>query len=60
MGLTGTLTGSNISLTSASIGGQVTTLTGSITDDAFTGTYTINGGCGNRDQGNVTGINFNP
>lgn len=56
MGLTGTLTGSNISLTSTSVGGQVTTFTGSITDNALTGTYTINGGCANGDQGNVTGI----
>lgn len=60
MGLTGTLTGSNVSLTSTSVAGQVTTFTGSITDNAFTGTYTINGGCANGDQGNVTGINVPP
>ena len=48
IGLTGTLTGSDISLTSASVGGQVLTLDGSISpiDNTFTGTYTINGGCG--------------
>ena len=56
MGLTGTLTGNNISLTSTSVSGQVTTFTGSITDSALTGTYTINGGCANGDQGTVTGI----
>jgi hypothetical protein len=64
IGLTGTLTGGNISLTSTPVGGQVTTFTGSITDNAltgtyspgrFTGTYTINGGCADGDQGNVTG-----
>jgi len=65
MGLTGTLTGGNISLTSTAVAGQVTTFTGSFTDSAltgtyspgqFTGTYTINGGCANGDQGKVTGI----
>ncbi|MBZ5655444.1 MAG: hypothetical protein LAO56_09210 [Acidobacteriia bacterium] len=56
MGLTGTLTGSNISLTSTSVAGQVTSFTGSITDNTLTGTYTINGGCADGDRGNVTGI----
>ena len=56
MGLTGTLTGSNISLTSTSVGGQVIAFTGSIANDALTGTYTINGGCANSDHGNVAGI----
>ena len=57
IGLTGTLTGSAISLTSTSVGGQVVTLTGSINgvDNAFTGTYAINGGCANGDHGTVTG-----
>jgi len=61
--LTGTVTGGNISLTSTSVAGQVTTLTGSITNLAvtysagqFTGTYSINGGCASGDQGNVTGV----
>ena len=63
IGLTGTLTGSNISLTSTSVDGQVTTFTGSISNDALNGadsalagTYTIDGGCANGDHGNVTGI----
>jgi len=57
IGLTGTLTGSDISLTSTSVGGQVLTLTVSISGigNAFTGTYTINGGCANGDHGTVTG-----
>jgi hypothetical protein len=63
IGLTGTLTGSDMSLTSTSVDGQVTTFTGTISDDAlngtnsaFTGTYTINGGCANGDHGSITGI----
>ncbi len=63
IGLTGALTGSNITLTSTTVDGQVTTLTGSVSDDtlngadsAFAGTYTIDGGCANGDHGNVTGI----
>ena len=63
IGLTGTLTGSNISVTSTSVEGQVTTFIGSISDDALNGadsalagTYTIDGGCANGDHGNVTGI----
>ena len=62
VGLSGTLTGKNISLTSSSIAGQVTTFTGSFSNPGtyspgqFAGTYTINGGCANGDQGNVTGV----
>ena len=55
LGLTGTLTGSSVSLTSASIGGQVMTITGSMTGNTLTGTYTLNGGCAAGDQGTVTG-----
>ena len=60
IGLTGTLTDGNVSLTSASVDGQVITFTGSISSkanfpDALTGTYAITGGCANGDQGNVTG-----
>jgi hypothetical protein len=53
--LTGTLTGNKISLTSTSVNGQVIGFVGDITGTAFTGTFTINGGCANGDQGNVTG-----
>lgn len=53
---TGTLNGSNISLSSASIAGQILAFTGTIANSTLTGTYTINGGCANGDQGNVTGF----
>ena len=63
VGMTGTLTGSDLSLTSSSANGQVISFTGTISDDAlngadsaFTGTYTISGGCANGDHGSVTGI----
>jgi hypothetical protein len=60
IGLTGTLTDGNVSLTSASVDGQVIAFAGSITikanfPDALTGTYAVTGGCANGDQGNVTG-----
>lgn len=63
--LTGTLRGSDLSLTATSVDGQVTTLTGNIADDTltathlpgqFTGTYTINGGCAGDDKGSVIGV----
>jgi hypothetical protein len=60
--LTGTLSGSSISLTSGSVAGQVVTFTGSFSDPGtfqpgnFTGTYAINGGCANGDKGNATGV----
>lgn len=59
--LTGTLNAGNISITSASINGQVVTLAGTITKksnfpDALNGTYTISGGCADGDDGNVTGF----
>jgi hypothetical protein len=58
--LTGTLTDGNLSLTSAPVDGQVITFAGNITikanfPDTLTGTYAINGGCANGDEGNVTG-----
>jgi hypothetical protein len=60
--LTGTLTRGSISLTSASVAGQVATFTGTFSNPGtflpgqFTGTFAINGGCANGDQGNVTGV----
>jgi hypothetical protein len=60
--LTGTLTGSNLSLTSTPFAGQVATFTGNISDNPltasgqFTGTYAINGGCAGGDTGSMTGI----
>ena len=61
IGLTGTLTDGNISLTSESVDGQVFTFAGSITTkanfpDTLTGTFAVNGGCANGEQGNVTGF----
>lgn len=60
IGLTGTLAGGNVSLTSASLDGQVITLAGTISKkDGYpyelTGTYTIDGGCASGEKGNVTG-----
>jgi hypothetical protein len=60
VGLTGNLTGRNISLTSTSVGGQVITFTGGMTDSALSGTYTISGGCANDDQGDLSGIKILP
>jgi hypothetical protein len=60
--LTGTLTGDDMSLTSASVAGQVVTLTGTFSDPGtflpgqFTGTYAINGGCADGEKGNATGV----
>ncbi len=54
--LKGTLTGSKVLLTSTSVSGQVTALSGNVTDSTFTGTYTVTGGCANGDHGDVTGL----
>jgi hypothetical protein len=63
IGLTGSVKGSDISLTSTSSDGQVITFTGTVGDDAvygadsaFSGTYSVKGGCANGDQGSVTGV----
>jgi len=58
--LTGTLTSGNVSLASAPVDGQVISVAGSIRQktgfpDALTGTYAIDGGCGNGERGNVSG-----
>ncbi len=60
VGVTGTLTDGDVSLTSTAVDGQVITFVGSISNKtgfpyALTGTYAVNGGCANGDQGNVTG-----
>jgi len=58
VGLAGTLTGTNATLTSGSTDGQVITITAT-TDasaDNITGTYSISGGCSNGDRGSVTGF----
>ena len=56
MGLTGTETASNVSLSSAAVNGQVVTLGGTFTGTGFTGTYSVSGGCDGGDQGTVTGV----
>jgi len=61
MSLTGTWTANSSasSLTSTAVDGQVVTFTGDFTNGGFTGTYSVNGGCDDGDQGSVTGININ-
>lgn len=60
--LTGTLSGGNLSLTSASVAGQVATFMGSLNNPGpnfpqqFSGTYAITGGCAGGDQGNASGV----
>lgn len=56
VGLTGTLTGGNVSLTSTSVSGQVMTFSGAMTNSTFTGTYSINGGCAGGEQGEAAGM----
>ena len=58
VGLTGTVSGNNVSLTSTSMAGQFTTLSGSSNGNSFAGTYTIKGGC--AEQGRVTGRRILP
>lgn len=53
--MTGTTNGSNIALTSGSIGGQVITIAASGSGSAFSGTYVIAGGNCDGDQGSVAG-----
>ena len=60
IGLTGTLTDGNVSLTSTSVDGQVITFSGGMSKKTgfpytLTGTYAINGGCADGDHGNITG-----
>ena len=54
--LTGTLTGSNVSLTSTSVDGQVLALTGRVTTGSLSGSYNISGGCANGDLGTIAGF----
>lgn len=58
IGLTGTLTDSNLSLSSAPVSGQVVTLDGAIADHTLTGTYTVKGGCADGEVENLTGVNI--
>ncbi len=51
---TGTVDGKNVTLTSASIAGQVVTVKASGTKDSLNGTYSVAGGCGDGDNGTVS------
>jgi len=56
--LTGTVTNEVTTLTSAAVNGQIVTFTGNFSNNAFTGTYSVNGGCDAGDQGSVTGVSI--
>jgi hypothetical protein len=56
--LTGTATGSNVSLVLAAVSGQVITVNGTVDQHALTGSYSIKGGCASGDQGSVIGNNI--
>jgi hypothetical protein len=58
IGLAGTLTADNTSLTFTAIDGQLVPFTDNSTKATFTGTYSINGGCAVGDRGRVAGINI--
>ena len=58
IGLAGTVSADNTSLTFTTLDGQVVTFTGNSTNATFTGTYSINGGCAAGDRRRVTGINI--
>lgn len=60
VGLTGTVSGNDVSLTSTSPGGELTTLSGSSNGDSFAGTYSIKGGCADGDQGRIIGNRILP
>jgi len=58
IGLSGTVTQNQVSLTSTSVDGQVLTLVGNLKigfPDTFSGTYAITGGCASGDRGKATG-----
>jgi hypothetical protein len=57
VGLTGTVGSGNVSLTSTSFRDQVLTLTGTITNNTFTGTFAIDGGCADGEHGSIAGTN---
>jgi hypothetical protein len=62
--LTGTISGEKIFMTSTSVGGQVLTLEGSVSKKSgfpyvLDGTYAVNGGCADGEQGKVAGVSVN-
>jgi hypothetical protein len=52
--VSGTVTGNSVTLTSASVAGQIITITGSATSTLITGTYSIASGCAGGDYGTIT------
>jgi hypothetical protein len=46
-------------LISSPVSGQVITLVGSIADHVLTGTYSIEGGCAQGDNGSISGLKIN-
>jgi hypothetical protein len=58
IGLAGTVTADNTSMSFTAIDGQVVTFTDNSTNATFTGTDSINCGCAAGERGRVTGINI--
>jgi hypothetical protein len=58
IGLTGTVTADNTSLTVTALDGPVVTLTGNSTNATCIGTYSTKGGCAAGLRGRVAGINI--
>lgn len=58
----GTVTGTDVSLSSFSVNGQYIYITSTVnaTNDQLTGTYQINGGCANGGTGTITGTRYAP
>ncbi|MGA8067928.1 MAG: hypothetical protein WCA47_11395 [Terriglobales bacterium] len=51
---TGTVKGKDVTLTSASTGGQIVTVTASGTASSLSGTYSVVGGCADGDTGSIS------
>jgi hypothetical protein len=54
--VTGTVNGNTATITSASTNGQVITITGTVSSNLISGSYSIAGGCATGDQGTVSGV----
>jgi hypothetical protein len=54
--MTGTISGSNVNLTSSSVNSQVIAVKGTVGTNTITGTYTITGGCSDGDKGSVSAM----
>lgn len=56
MSVTGSITGSSVTITSSPVAGQVVSFTGTATGTTLNGTYSISGGCAGGDHGTITGF----